>query len=402
MTKINSDEMDQSYRTASRLLQVQFSQSPELAQQFGQLDKVNPIVVKGMHDHIELIFQALNFRYEPATLSTLSKIKLTPERPIFINCGSSEPNRNTIALLNEHVHEGGVVITTDWCLHHIVEKAFPDYIQWTKTQTGANNESFPVEFVLNEFKDNHNLAPSWFVENSSYPLQILKPEEVRVILKSDEFGKKYDCNPALAVGFPMGKGGVIHYVSHLYAQMVELRGAKDAQASCNFAEEMGVDAGVLGDLGKQTSAGSVKAAYSTILTAVKSGTFHFGKKDVPATEAKMAASKVGSGDRFKLTAEEPVLSYGVKKETYEVNLGPLERELILGRSLECEVICVSNSLVSRHHAALCPRNSHLELRDLGSRNYTFVNGERITSPTPISYGDRIGLGPECSLRVQHL
>lgn len=403
MTKIE-DDMDKSYKTASRLLQVQFTQSPELAQQFGQLEKLVPIVVKGQHDHIEQIFQALDLRYEPATLDTLSNVNPAPERPIFINCSSSEPNRKTITLLNEHAHNGGIVITTDWCLHHIVEKAFPDYIRWTKTKTCSSDESFPVEFILDDLKEkHHDLTPSWFVENSSYPLEILKGDEVKVLFQSLEFGKKYKCNSALAVGFPVGKGGVIHYVSHLYAQMVELRGAKDAQASCNFAQDMGVDPSALGDLGNQTSAGSVKAAYSTILTAVKSGTFDFGKKGkagVPATEAKMAASKVGSGDRFKLTAEEPILYHGTEKKKYEVDLGPLERELILGRFPECDV-SVLHSSVSRRHAALYPVNSHIELRDLGSKNYTFINGARITSPAPISYGDRISFGPECSLRVQH-
>jgi len=44
------------------------------------------------------------------------------------------------------------------------------------------------------------------------------------------------------------------------------------------------------------------------------------------------------------------------------------------------------------------------LEDLGSRNGTLVNGERISSPTPLANGDRIKIGAaslvfRCSRRL---
>lgn len=39
-------------------------------------------------------------------------------------------------------------------------------------------------------------------------------------------------------------------------------------------------------------------------------------------------------------------------------------------------------LISRHHALLQWVEGHLEVLDLGSRNGTFVNGERLLSSTP--------------------
>jgi pSer/pThr/pTyr-binding forkhead associated (FHA) protein len=67
----------------------------------------------------------------------------------------------------------------------------------------------------------------------------------------------------------------------------------------------------------------------------------------------------------------------------------------LGRGRECEVHAVpsSDTIVSRVHAELSvgPTDA-LVIRDLGSANGTFVNGERVEAPIPIRLGDRIMLG----------
>jgi pSer/pThr/pTyr-binding forkhead associated (FHA) protein/S1-C subfamily serine protease len=68
----------------------------------------------------------------------------------------------------------------------------------------------------------------------------------------------------------------------------------------------------------------------------------------------------------------------------------------IGRGHECEVQVVAgaDTTVSRVHAELSvdPSGS-LVVRDAGSRNGTFVNGERVTTPLPVRLGDRIMLGP---------
>ena len=68
----------------------------------------------------------------------------------------------------------------------------------------------------------------------------------------------------------------------------------------------------------------------------------------------------------------------------------------IGRGKECEVRPVEGSegIVSRVHAELTVGPSGgLALRDVGSKNGTFLNGDRITSPMPLRLGDRISLGP---------
>lgn len=68
----------------------------------------------------------------------------------------------------------------------------------------------------------------------------------------------------------------------------------------------------------------------------------------------------------------------------------------IGRGKECEVRPVEGAegIVSRVHAELTVGTSGgLSLRDVGSKNGTFLNGDRIAGGTPVRLGDRITLGP---------
>lgn len=68
----------------------------------------------------------------------------------------------------------------------------------------------------------------------------------------------------------------------------------------------------------------------------------------------------------------------------------------IGRGKECEVRAVEGSegIVSRVHAELTVGpGGGLSLRDVGSKNGTYLNGDRIADPMPVRLGDRITLGP---------
>ena len=72
--------------------------------------------------------------------------------------------------------------------------------------------------------------------------------------------------------------------------------------------------------------------------------------------------------------------------------GPSEapRVLTIGRARTCEVV-VDDPLVSRHHATI-EIGQNAILRDSGSFNGTFLNGERVHEDTPLHRGDLIGVG----------
>jgi DNA-binding winged helix-turn-helix (wHTH) protein len=69
----------------------------------------------------------------------------------------------------------------------------------------------------------------------------------------------------------------------------------------------------------------------------------------------------------------------------------VEGENVLGRDPDVAVWIDLNS-VSRHHARVVVTDEVALLEDLGSRNGTLVNGERISSPRPLANGDRIKVG----------
>ena len=50
--------------------------------------------------------------------------------------------------------------------------------------------------------------------------------------------------------------------------------------------------------------------------------------------------------------------------------------------------------VSRRHAMISVSENRVVLQDLGSKNGTYVDGERVTMPTPLADACEILLGPE--------
>ncbi len=66
---------------------------------------------------------------------------------------------------------------------------------------------------------------------------------------------------------------------------------------------------------------------------------------------------------------------------------------VIGRDAAAVQYHLDHAHVSRLHASLAVTNGQVILADLGSSNGTFVNGQRLTRPAPLSPGDRIDIGP---------
>ena len=65
-------------------------------------------------------------------------------------------------------------------------------------------------------------------------------------------------------------------------------------------------------------------------------------------------------------------------------------QIIIGRSSKAD-IQIDQEAVSRNHCKIINTGKSIMLRDLGSTNGTYVNGERITSQH-LAEGDRINVG----------
>lgn len=70
----------------------------------------------------------------------------------------------------------------------------------------------------------------------------------------------------------------------------------------------------------------------------------------------------------------------------------LAGENILGRSAEARV-SIDLARVSRHHARITVTGDKAVLEDLGSKNGTFLRGQRLSAPAELSDGDEICVGP---------
>ena len=66
----------------------------------------------------------------------------------------------------------------------------------------------------------------------------------------------------------------------------------------------------------------------------------------------------------------------------------IDRELLIGRDPSCDVI-IADRQVSRFHVRLTPNEDGVLLEDLGSKNGTYLNGNRLEDPVILSDGDML-------------
>jgi hypothetical protein len=64
---------------------------------------------------------------------------------------------------------------------------------------------------------------------------------------------------------------------------------------------------------------------------------------------------------------------------------------IIGRSSQAAVV-IEDVYASDEHAEILPDDGGWSVRDLGSTNGTYLNGAKVTRPTPLAAGDQLRLG----------
>lgn len=113
-------------------------------------------------------------------------------------------------------------------------------------------------------------------------------------------------------------------------------------------------------------------------------------QSVPASEPQLAEPMArGRASAVVLTATEG--PYAGRR--FEV-----QTPVVLGRDPGCTVALPDDGFVSSKHAELVREGRRLILNDLGSRNGTLVNGDRIEGPIRVSKGDVIQVG-RTALRI---
>ena len=264
------NKMSTAYRVAQEMIKDKLKDVDEdMAAEFEELGQSEVIVSEGVHDYIEQVFNGIGLKHNLINPQQFEKIDLDPDKIIFINCPgnvSSKGLRNLVTF----VEKGGFLFTTDWALRHVIEPGFPGYIKYNNRPT--SDEVVRVDILAEEDPFLQSLIgpnddPQWWLEGSSYPIEILNHKEVDILIKSKEIEKKYG-ESAVFVTFDYGKGKIYHMISHFYLQRAETRTARHAKSGAEYANEklnmdpyrkekymnMGIDDANLSD---------VEAAYSS-------------------------------------------------------------------------------------------------------------------------------------------
>ncbi|SIO02560.1 FHA domain-containing protein FhaB/FipA [Agromyces cerinus] len=108
-----------------------------------------------------------------------------------------------------------------------------------------------------------------------------------------------------------------------------------------------------------------------------------------APVSRPAATGGGAGElASNENATRLVITSGAKNGA-EFPLG--HDEITIGRSSDSAII-IRDDYTSTHHARLMQWNGRWMLQDLDSTNGTFLNGSRVTVPTPIPLGATVKVG----------
>ena len=70
----------------------------------------------------------------------------------------------------------------------------------------------------------------------------------------------------------------------------------------------------------------------------------------------------------------------------------LERDIVLGRADDCDVVLEGDGYASSHHSAVVARGADRVVRDLGSTNGTHVGGRALSAEHLLAPGDVVRVG----------
>ena len=258
--------MDRAYKIADELIKDTLREkAPDQFEELEGIAEADILVVRGVHDHIQRVLRLADTRFTLVTPVALNSAELRPDQVMFVNCGAKFDEKG-LRKIGSFVNEGGFLFTTDWALRDVLEAAFPGYVEYN----GASTADEVVRVEIHQ-KDDPLLAtligpnddPQWWLEGSSYPIRILKPEQVDVIISSKELGRRYG-EPAVFITFEVGEGRIYHMISHFYLQRTETRTARHGSSSDEYLKEKKISAAMMA---KYKGMGSTEASLSEVESA---------------------------------------------------------------------------------------------------------------------------------------
>jgi hypothetical protein len=193
--------MKRAYRVARELLWQRLDETaPGTTKILQEVHQADLIVVQGKYDHIEAVLESAGMPFSVINAARLEKASLRPDQIVFVNCPGVMSSR-TARKLRDFVGQGGFLFTTSWALRHVLEPAFPGYVEYNEQPTGD-------EVVRIEILDRYGEAPVF-------------------------------------ISFEYGQGLVYPMISHFYLQRAETRTARHAKPGTDYVLSKGVQEGEL-------------------------------------------------------------------------------------------------------------------------------------------------------------
>lgn len=199
------------------------------------------LVVNGHYDKVESVLELLKVKHEEVSSRRLELTDLSDRRVLILNCTNEKLDRGTLLRIREFVADGGYLLTTDWGIENVLKDAFAGYLEPVDDPMAKGRNITTLNEVIHihaaKEKRGHFLLAGtsldegeakWWLEESSYPFVVRRPNDVEVLIESTDLKKRYGSD-AVAATFRFGKGRVLHMLGHFYQKEGNLKGTFSTQ-----------------------------------------------------------------------------------------------------------------------------------------------------------------------------
>ena len=322
---LGEEKMRKANEAASTVVKERMQQErPADAKVLADVADSDIVVVRGTYDRVEDVLRTLGIKHTVVNPEDVGGLQLNAKQLLIIDCPGGL-TREGIARVRKFVNAGGYLYTTDWALTNVVEAAFPGFIRFNGHATANDVVEVEVKETENNLLKHLTLSkenPKWWLESSSYPIQVLNKEKVDVLITSKEMGKKYGETP-IAVHFRYGDGQVLHIASHFYLQQNQTRTVAEKKKGTEYLKKdsslsEGTKKALENKVASDVAAGDLSSAYaaqqmtSNIVVERKKDQGRINSLYGKALKTAVAKPKATSG-----AAPAPALSEGTKVKELE-------------------------------------------------------------------------------------
>lgn len=196
---------------------------PDFALSAQSLNPDLVVEVRGHWDDSDRTLKSLGIRHVSIKARELRSASLAGTKVLVVNCAGEVP-REVIQKIRDFVIQGGYLLSTDWSLNNLVEKAFPNYIAWNGVNTdGAVVDAFVIDSAPELLEGVPVRRTIWKLDRGSQAMTVKNVRKVRVLARSSKLAQtdlNFGVAPdpllvgALAAEFSLGRGKVLHLVGH--------------------------------------------------------------------------------------------------------------------------------------------------------------------------------------------